>query len=213
VRYFVVVGQNATATGDFLLQDLPGTSGRLDIGLRCVRAALLLSHGVRRDVVVYLVLRGGPRAPRVLRFDGARAHFIRPDERSLAVLAKKVLASAVDASARGFVETRVGVAVANGGIEEVLADVGAVAAYVLEEDGPDLRGVAGLESAHGAFFLGDHIGFDEATRAQLAAVGAHPLGVGPISLHAEDAIAIVSNELDRRDAQQRKRVALTSDTP
>jgi tRNA (pseudouridine54-N1)-methyltransferase len=204
MRCFVVVGQNATATGDFLLQDIPGTSGRLDIGLRCVRAALLLSHGVRRDAVVYLVLRGGPRAPRVLRISGARAHFIRPDERSLAVLARKVLAYDVGGAAREFVEVRAGVAVANGDLDRVIADVGAATLYVLEESGPDLRGAVGLEDAPSAFILGDHLGLDEATRARLGEVGARPLGVGPLSVHAEDAIAIALNELDRRDAQEKE---------
>src|SRR5271166_6138726 len=105
MRYFVVIGQNATASDDFLLDDLPGTSGRLDVLLRCVRAATLFSHGLRRDVVVYLVLGGGPRAPRVLRFD-SKARFLRPDERSLGILAKKMLATRADADVRGFVEFR-----------------------------------------------------------------------------------------------------------
>ena len=83
-RSFVVVGQKATAGGDFLIDDLPGTSGRIDVLVRCLRATLLSSHGLRRDCIAYLVLLGGPRAPRVLRVDGATAQFIRPDERALA---------------------------------------------------------------------------------------------------------------------------------
>ena len=82
MRRFVVIGQTATASGDFSLEDLPSTSGRLDVLLRCVRAALLVSHGLRRDTVVYLVLLGGPLAPRTVRVDGAIATYVRPDERS-----------------------------------------------------------------------------------------------------------------------------------
>src|SRR3954470_1143092 len=93
MRRFVVIGQRATASPNFSLLDLPSTSGRLDVLLRCLRAALLVSHGVRRDTVVYLVLLGGPGAPRTLRVDGATAKFLRPDERSLAVLAQKALAA------------------------------------------------------------------------------------------------------------------------
>src|SRR5262245_53019243 len=55
-RRFVIIGQKAIASDAFLLDDLPGTSGRLDILVRCLRPALLSSHGLRRDVVVYLVL-------------------------------------------------------------------------------------------------------------------------------------------------------------
>ena len=73
MRCFVVIGQKATASADFSLSDIPGTSCRLDVLLRCIRAALLLSHELRRDTVVYLVLQGGPRAPRTVRAALAKA--------------------------------------------------------------------------------------------------------------------------------------------
>jgi tRNA (pseudouridine54-N1)-methyltransferase len=194
-RRFVIVGRTATASGDFSLEDLPSTSGRLDVLVRCVRAALLVSHGVRRDTVVYLVLLGGARAPRVLRIDGATARFLRPDERSLATLVKKSLAAPSDGE--GFVAVRPGIAVAAGALDVVLADLGATPAYVLDARAPDLRG-APLDVGAGAFFIGDHLGLDEPTRARLAEAGARAVSVGPLTLHAEDAVTVVSNELDRR---------------
>jgi tRNA (pseudouridine54-N1)-methyltransferase len=203
MRRFVFLGQKATASPDFLLDDLPGTSGRLDVLLRCVRAATLLSHGLRRDVVVYLVLQGGPRAPRVLRISGADAKFIRPDERSLATLVKKVLASEDDAPGEGFFEVKSGISLASGGLEAVLGDLAGATPYVLEEGAPDLRDDAELGGDDAAFFLGDHLGFDAETRARLSAAGARPVGVGPLSLHAEDVVTLVSNELDRREARAR----------
>lgn len=197
----MIVGRTALASDAFLLEDLPGTSGRLDVLLRCVRAALLTSHGMRRDVVVDLVLLGGPRAPRTLRFDGATAKFVRPDERPLATLAKKALATDAASPDRGFVEVRPGVSLANGGLEASLADLGAARPFVLDEAGNDIRDVA-LGDDH-AFFVGDHLGFDDATRARLAAIGAQPLCVGPVSLHSDDVVAIVSNELDRLHRRSR----------
>ena len=208
-RRFVIVGQKATASPDFSLVDIAGTSGRLDILLRCLRSALLVSHGLRRDTIVYLVLLGGALAPRVLRVDGRHVRFIRPDERMLAILVQKALArSSPDAEPGVFVEIRPGLAVARGGIDAVLADLGAalgsgdakpVATYVLEEDARDLRD-GPLASDDVVVFVGDHHGFDEATRARLAAAGAVAIGVGPISVHADDAITIVCNEMDRRRA-------------
>ena len=194
---FVVIGQKATAADDFLLDDLPGTSGRLDVLLRCLRAALLFSHGLRRDVVAYLVLCGGPLAPRVMRVDGRAARFIRPDERSLATLAKKLLAGPAS-SRRGFAEMRPGIAVASGGLDDVFEDLGVMTPYVLEEGAPDLRDTPDVARTDAAFFLGDHLGFDAWTRERLEALGARPLGIGPVSLHADDVIAIVTNEIDRR---------------
>ncbi|MEO5728597.1 MAG: tRNA (pseudouridine(54)-N(1))-methyltransferase TrmY, partial [Byssovorax sp.] len=44
MRRFIVIGQRATASPDFSLINLPASSGRLDVLLRCLRAALLFSH-------------------------------------------------------------------------------------------------------------------------------------------------------------------------
>src|SRR5579859_1995937 len=109
MRRFVILGQTAQASPDFRLDDLPGTSGRLDVLVRCVRAALLISHGVRQDAIVYLVLCGGEAAPRVLRVVGAAVRFLRPDERSLATLLKKALAERSEGEEERFVEVRPGI--------------------------------------------------------------------------------------------------------
>lgn len=195
-RRFVVIGRTASASPEFRLDDLPSTSGRLDALVRCLRAALLVSHGLRRDAVVYLVLLGGPSAPRTLRVAGASAKFVRPDERSLAVLVQKTLANA-PGTAR-FVAVRPGgAAVADAGLEAVIDDVGPGTWYLLDEAGSDLR-AAELDARDPVFVVGDHAGFDAAARDRLAALGARALSVGPSSVHAEDAIAVTSNELDRR---------------
>jgi len=201
MRRFVIVGQRATATPTFLLDDLAGTSGRLDVLLRCLRAALMVSHGLQRDAVAYLVLLDNTRAdvgPRALRFSGAEAKFLRPEERSLATLVKKVLA--VEVTSDRFVDVRPGIAMAAAGIDAVLADLAGARPFVLEEGAPYVRDAALDGDGNGgvAIFVGDHLGFDDATRAAIAKIGATPIGLGPVSVHAEDAIAVVSNELDRR---------------
>ncbi len=197
MRRFVIIGQKASASPVFSLLDLPGTSGRLDVLLRCLRAALLVSHGLRRDTVVYLVLQGGPSAPRTLRIEGAAVRFVRPDERSLANMVQKALATPLAPS--GFAVHRAGIALARGGLEVVLEDLGPATPYVLEEGAPDVRGMA-LEARDPVFFVGDHLGFDDDTRARIASLGAVPFSVGPVSVHADDAIVILSNETDRRSA-------------
>ncbi len=209
MRRFVIVGRTAIASGRFLPKDLPGTSGRLDVLLRCIRAALLVSHGVRRDTQVYLVLLGGEEAPRTVRIDGATAKFLRPDERSLATLIAKSL-GAPERGTAGFDEVRPGVSVARDGLECVLEDIGGSSRYVLEEGAADLREVP-LNTESCTFFVGDHLGFDAAALEGLA--GASRVGVGPVSLHAEDAIVTVINELDRRDAAGRRSVATGNGPP
>lgn len=192
MRAFVIVGRSARADDGVLLDDLAGTSGRLDVLVRCIRAALCVSHGIRRDVRVYLVMLGGA-APRTVRIDGADAKFIRPDERALATLLKKTIARVESEDAR-FVEQRPGISVACSGLDAVLADVEGVPLFLLEESAPDVRGT---RPTSGAFVIGDHAGFDEETRAKLATAGARPLGVGPVSLHSDDVVTVLNNEIDR----------------
>ena len=195
MRHFILVSQRARSSPDFLLADIPSTSGRLDVLLRGLRSALLVSHGVRRDVVVYLCLLGTPEAPRTLRFAGPSARYMRPDERSLATLVKKALATSCAGSSE-FVSVREGIAIAEGGVERALAALDGVPLYVLDEQGEDIR-ARDTWPTDLAFVIGDHLGFSDPARAALAQRGARPVRVGPISLHAEDAIALVHNELDR----------------
>lgn len=197
MRRFVLIGQTASASSQFSLDDLPGSSGRLDVLLRAIRAALLVSHGLRANVVVYLVLRGGGGAARLLRVDGRTAKFLRPDERSLATLVRKTLAA--EASGDHFVEVRPGLALRVGDLPEVLSEVGTAPCFVLHEGGEDVR-ARPLPRGEAWFFIGDHRGFDQASLALLAERGAQRISVGPVSLHTDDVVAVLSNELDRRDA-------------
>lgn len=200
MRRFVIVGSKAKASGDFLLSDIPGTSGRLDVLLRGLRASLLISHGVRRDTVACLVLQGDPSRTVTVRVDGAAARYLRPDDRSLATIVKKALA--VTPAASGFTELRAGISVAEDGLAAVAAELAGSTIYVLDERGEELRQrLPAATPADTTFVLGDHLGLDETTRTALERLGATTaLRVGPQSLHTEDVIAIVHNELDRREA-------------
>ena len=195
MRRFVVVGQKAKASADFLLVDIPSTSGRLDVLLRALRAALLFSHGVRRDSVIYLVLLGLPERTRTARIEGAASKYLRPDERSLATTLKKVLALPCEPG--GFHAVRPGLSVAAGGFETVVPELAGSDVYLLEQGGADIRDQA-LNAPDMTFVLGDHVGVSEALRAQLLAFGAKPVSVGPKALHSEDVIALVHNEIDRQ---------------
>ena len=211
MRRFVIVGQTAKASPDFLLVDIPSTSGRLDVLLRSLRAALLYSHGVRKDSIVYLLLLGLPERVCTARIEGSASRYLRPDERSLATTLKKLLTHASTSAAfvdkafvdkafvdKAFVEVRAGMAVAEGGMEVVLPELAGSTLYLLEPGAPDIRGLA-LTGQDQTFVLGDHLGLQEGVRAQLLAAGAVPVSVGPRPLHTEDVIALVHNELDRRE--------------
>ncbi len=79
--------------GNLPLNDLASGAGRVDVLIRATMAALLTSHGLRNDVVVVLHLMGGPGPPRRIKFDGSTITGIHAEERSIAGVIKKIIAT------------------------------------------------------------------------------------------------------------------------
>jgi len=194
MRRFVIVGQRARSEGDFLLADIPSTSGRVDVLLRALRSALLVSHSVRRDTVVYLVLLGSPERVRTVRIEGAASRYLRPDERSLATTLKKALLCPTDSAL--FTPVRPGIAVAADGIACVLPELVNSRLFLLEPGGADVRS-CDFSYSENTFLLGDHLGLTPQIREQWLQLGAQSISVGPVAIYTEDTIALVANELDR----------------
>jgi tRNA (pseudouridine54-N1)-methyltransferase len=198
MRNFVVVGHKATTTPNFSLEDIPGTSGRLDILCRAVTAAFVLSHGIRKDVCVYLVLLGG-EAAKTIQLRGDTLRHLNPDERTTAALLKKALA--VPAAA-GWTMSTSGIFVRTGGLAEMLADLKDSRLIYLREDGADIRQIfkdAEKASTSGAspsgsavFILGDHTGMTAEEEALLEQAGAGIVSLGPTSLHADHCIVLLN---------------------
>ncbi|NYT05081.1 MAG: tRNA (pseudouridine(54)-N(1))-methyltransferase TrmY [Methanomicrobiales archaeon] len=187
MRRFAIVGHRARTSGDFSLNDLPGGAGRMDVLCRCVNTAFFLSHDLRKDVECYLVLLGDPAPPKTVRFSGVHLRSLNPDERSAAALLKKALALPCGDE---FRESSPGVAVRQGGLARLIEDMPLA---LLHEEGDDLRNVHPLPSG---YLLSDHLNF---TPEEEAVVQDMPrISVGPVSLHADHAITVVQNELDRR---------------
>ncbi|MDM7934244.1 MAG: tRNA (pseudouridine(54)-N(1))-methyltransferase TrmY [Methanothrix sp.] len=193
MRTFVIVGHRATTSPDFSLDDIPGTSGRLDILCRCINAAFVLSHGIRRDVCVYLVLLGGP-VPKTVRLDGEALRHLNPDERTTAALLKRALA--LEAGPLWSASTP-GISVRSGGLEVLVEDLAGLRLLYLREDGQDIRSLGPLEGT--AFILGDHTGMTQGEESLLERHRAEVVSVGPASLHSDHCMVIINNELDRRE--------------
>jgi tRNA (pseudouridine54-N1)-methyltransferase len=188
MRTFAVVG-HLSPTGDgFTLDDLPGSAGRMDILCRCVNAALSISHGIRRDTGIHLILLGPPAPPKDLLMQGSAVRSLSPDERSTAALLRKALALPVGES---FRESSPGILVRRGGLAGLVAE-GEYA--VLSEDGRDVRTIPDLS---GGFLLSDHLDFTAGEEEVLSALPR--ISVGPRVLHADHAITVLQNELDRRE--------------
>jgi len=191
MRTFIILGHRATTNPDFSLEDIPGTSGRLDILCRCINAAFVLSHGIRRDVQVFLVLGGG-EPHKTLWLKGQELRHLNPDERTTAALLKKALALAAE---REWSRSTPGISVRAGGLEELLQDLRSMKLFYLREDGADVRSTCS-DISGGAFLLGDHLGMLPEEELLAEEAGAEIVSVGPVSLHADHCIVLLNWLID-----------------
>ncbi len=190
MRTFLIIGNLAT-TKPFSLNDLPG-AGRIDVLCRCVSQALFLSHDIRRDVEVYLLLLGQPEPPKAIKISGKDIRRMSPDERNIAGHIRKALSvKCVD----GWKKVHSGLWIAKKGLGELLNEIGREV-YYLREDGEDIRKIAG-SVGEAVFVLGDHIGVTPENERLLEKYVTKIVSVSPLSLMAEQCITIIHYELDR----------------
>lgn len=189
MRSFAVIGHCVRTDGSFVLNDLPGSGGRIDLLCRCVQASLFLSHGIREDARCLLVISGGPGPAKTVLFDGSSVRSLSPDERSSASFIKKALE--IPAGSQ-FREVTPGVSVRKGGIERIIAEH---TCGVLDEQGTDIRNVRAGELPD-AYILSDHLNFTEEEEDLIRDLPRYSLG--PKVLHADHAIVLLWNEIDRR---------------
>ncbi len=91
MRTFILYARKARTDEKFSLEDLPGSGGRMDLVARFVSSALFLSHSVRTDTTVHVVLNGPPKPPVTVTFYGSEMRRVTVDERSIAIWLQKAL--------------------------------------------------------------------------------------------------------------------------
>ncbi|WP_132057863.1 tRNA (pseudouridine(54)-N(1))-methyltransferase TrmY [Halorussus amylolyticus] len=191
MRQFIVLGHDAPTTSDFSLDDLAGSAGRLDVLCRCVNSAFFLSHDIREDVRVFLVLRD----ELAIRFEGSELRRLNPDERSTAALIRQALDKKDEAIGHMEAESTPGVHLSKRGFDPILEEVARTGTIVqLHEDGDPVVDVEPPENP--AFVLSDHHDFRDEEEALLADAADERVRLGPERLHADHAITVAHNYLD-----------------
>ncbi|MDL2242000.1 tRNA (pseudouridine(54)-N(1))-methyltransferase TrmY [Bacteroidales bacterium OttesenSCG-928-L03] len=194
MRYFVIVGHKAVTTGDFKLDDIAGGAGRLDILVRCVNSAFFLSHGIRKDVQIYLVMQGGYEAPKTVRFSGEEVRYLNPDERSTSSLVRNALLKKIPGKEE--VRSSPGVYVSKMSFSDVISMLSEKGKIVyLREDGEDVRGYNMPETP--IFVISDNRDLTEEEEEVLLQHSPDRISLGPFSLHADHCMILVHNEADR----------------
>ncbi|MEM0449850.1 MAG: tRNA (pseudouridine(54)-N(1))-methyltransferase TrmY [Methanomassiliicoccales archaeon] len=197
MRRFIVIGHRAITSGDFKLDDLAGGTGRLDILLRCINSTFFISHDIRRDAEIFLILQGAPNPPKTIRLVGAELKYLNPDERSTAALLRNALMQKVILEER----SSPGIYISNRSYQEVLNSLSGKSQIIyLKESGEDVRNFHFGNDV--TFVLGDDNDLTMDEEKALLACNPKVISLGPKSYHADHCITIVNNELDRREGQK-----------
>jgi tRNA (pseudouridine54-N1)-methyltransferase len=161
--------------------------------LRCVNSAFFLSHTIRRDVEIVLMLLGEPNPPKTIRINGSEVKYLNPDERSTAALIRNALLQKGD----GERKCSPGIYVSERSYSEVLSNTSKESKmFYLKEDGEDIRTVEfGPENT---FVLGDDQDLTKEEEELLMDYEPRKISLGPISYHADHCVTLVNNELDRQ---------------
>jgi tRNA (pseudouridine54-N1)-methyltransferase len=199
-RNFVVVAHRARSDGKIHLNDLCGASGRWDGIARAITSALFLSHDMRRDTSIHILLQGPDDPPKLLSIDGSSVKYLNLDERACSALMKKCLKEWLPDAAGSIIRPSPGISITRASLENILGKVDGELVN-LHEDGRLIK------NASGPPFEGDRITFLMSDDMNLTAEEALlvnersdlSISLGPKILHTHMAIIIVHHLLDNAE--------------
>ncbi len=198
MREIVYYSRTAPTSGGFG-EDLQ-RAGRIDIAIHTVIATFFLSHKIRTDAKLHLCFAGMPDPPKHLEMMPVKE---TPEGQERLYLAKtdvsgilrKMLYKYKEGAKR---EVFPGFFVEKKGFLEVVKELVAQDRnlYILDPDGEDIRTVEIKENP--IFILGDHKGLPLKELRRLKTM-CTPVTIGKRVYFASQVVAVLNNELDRRE--------------
>ncbi|MEM4259448.1 MAG: tRNA (pseudouridine(54)-N(1))-methyltransferase TrmY [Candidatus Pacearchaeota archaeon] len=199
MREFIYYSRTAPTAGSYIKEDLQ-ESGRIDIAVHTVIATFFLSHKIRTDAKLHLLFAGPPTPPRHLELFPVTEGKTGVDK---IYLAKKDISSILKKMLYKYKEGEKnevfpGFWIEKKGFLELVADLHKEGRnlYVLDADGEDIRTAEIKENP--IFILGDHKGLPAKELKRLKSM-CKPLSIGKRVYFASQTVAVVNNELDRRE--------------
>tara|TARA_B100001750_G_scaffold213377_1_gene195810 strand:+ start:45 stop:632 length:588 start_codon:yes stop_codon:yes gene_type:complete len=193
-RRFAIIGHRAPSSGKINLNDLAGSSGRMDVLARAVNTALFLSHDIRQDTDITLHLLGGPGPARRIWFQGSKLRGVYSDERAIAGQVGKALKEPVPAIGQ-WVEIHPGFWHSGGGIEQTIHEWNRddVRSFVLDAGGESFDSERHVWDAIG-FILSDDQPFTDADNEIMQNL--EKISLGNQWLQGHSCISILHHQLD-----------------
>ncbi|MEK6917342.1 MAG: tRNA (pseudouridine(54)-N(1))-methyltransferase TrmY [Nanoarchaeota archaeon] len=192
MKHFIYFSKSARTSGNFDTSRLMD-AGRMDIAIHSFIQGVFLSHDFRKDVKFHFVFYGSPDPPKHIEIQ------VKDDleisKKDVANLIKKLLykykpGQKNEALPGCFIEKKGFLP-----LVEQLKDEGCEI-FILDKKGEDIRKAE--ISKEPVFILGDQDGLPKKELKRLKQI-ATPVTVGPKIYFASQVVAIVNNEMDRRE--------------
>ncbi len=196
MREFIYYSKKAPTAGKLIGSNLT-KSGRLDIAIHALIAAFFLSESIRDDVKLHLVLAGPPDPTKHLEFkpvlEGQNKIYL--NKKNVAKIIKKMLYKYKPGEKN---EVFPGYWIEKKDFLSIIKELSKKGhdLYLLDRKGEDIR--SAKIGKHPIFILGDHSGIAKKELKALKKL-AKPVTLGSRTYFASHTVAVVNNELDRRE--------------
>ena len=204
MKHFIYFSGRAATSGKALSQGDLMKAGRIDIAIHSLIQGIFLSRSVREDVKFHFIFYGMPDPPKHIEIQvkqdkgmpetGTKVQSLDISKKDIAGLLKKILYKykkdkKTEVFSGCFIEKK--------SFLKVVEELGKEnQIFLLDKKGEDLREAEINQDC--VFILGDHDGLPKKELKRLKKI-ATPVSVGPKIYFASQTVAVVNNELDRRN--------------
>lgn len=199
MREIIYYSRTAPTAGSYIRDDLQ-ESGRIDIAIHTIIASFFLSHKIRTDMRLHLVFAGPPDPQKHLELNPVTEGQTGIDKiyiskKNVSAVLKKMLYKFREGEKR---EVFPGFWIEKKGFLELVNEMikQGKSLYILDQKGEDIR--KAKINKNPVFILGDHRGVPDKELKRLKKF-CTPVSIGKQTYFASQTIAIVNNELDRRE--------------
>jgi len=202
MREFIYYSRTAPTSGNFSTDDLQ-KAGRIDIAIHVIIASFFLSHKIRSDTRLHLLFAGPPDpskhieiAPVLEGETGIDKIYLA--KKDVSSILKKILYKYKQGEKR---EVFPGYWIEKKGFLELVKELKNQGKnlYILDPKGEDIRKAEIKENP--ILILGDHKGLPQKELKRLKKL-CTPVTLGKRVYFASQVVAIVNNELDRREEKE-----------
>ncbi|MFQ5531768.1 MAG: hypothetical protein ACE5ES_04090 [Candidatus Nanoarchaeia archaeon] len=194
MRQIIYFSKSARTSGNFNTNELM-KAGRMDIVIHTIISSFFLSHGFRDDVKLHLIFYGNPDPPKHIEIQITDE--LEISKKDIGNLIKKILykykqGEKTEPLKGCTIEKKSFLHV----VEELIEKGKEI--FILDKKGEDIRKFKTDELRDAVFILGDHDGLPKKELKRLKKQ-VRSVSIGPKTYFASQTVAILNNELDRRN--------------